>query len=443
MLTIPSQIMSLYDELLAKTAVPVQSHFLYKKWLRYYPDFCHKYHFEPSTKQNISRFLDKLEEKKQNEPQKKQAGQAISIFYKVRLPNSEKTGDKKVTAKKKGLPSPSTSEKLLTNADWTSVYNSLDAEIKIRHYSPKTLKAYRGWVRQFQNFTKSKNPELLSNTDVKDFLTFLAVKRKVSASSQNQAFNALLFFFRHILKTEFGEIKDIPRAKRKPYIPVVLSRQEVDAIVDNLSHPYGLVVKLLYGCGLRLSECLNLRINNFNFDNLILTVHDGKGKKDRTVPLPEKIIPDLKKHLASVISLHENDLASGYAGAFMFDQMEKKFKNAAKELIWQWFFPAKILTLLPDTQEYRRYHLHDTHVQKAIKRAVKKAKILKRASAHTFRHSFASHLLQANYDIRTIQELLGHSDLKTTMMYCHLFFVLSSNPLAGSQLSLGNGKSFR
>ena len=419
MLKIPSQIMSLYDELLAETGIPVRSHFLYKKWLRYYLDFCHKYHFEPSTRENISLFLNKLEEKNQNELQRKQAAHAISIFHEIRLPNSEKRGDNEVIPKKKGLPSPDTSVKLLTNADWTSVYNSLDAEIKIRHYSPKTLKAYRGWVRQFQNFTKSKGPQLLCNADVKDFLTFLAVKRKVSASSQNQAFNALLFFFRHILKTQFGEIKDVPRAKRKPYIPVVLSRPEIDTIVANLSHPYELVVNLLYGCGLRLSECLNLRINSFNFDNLILTVHDGKGQKDRTVPLPEKIIPDLKKHLDLVISLHENDLASGYAGAFMFDQLEKKYKNAAKKLIWQWFFPAKTLTLLPDTQEYRRYHLHDTHVQKAIKRAVKKAKILKRASAHTFRHSFASHLLQANYDIRTIQELLGHSDIKTTMIYTH------------------------
>ncbi len=360
-----------------------------------------------------------MKDKKQNEEQQKQAAHAISIFYEIRWPDFDKKRNNKARTINKCLPPPNTIEKLSTNADWTSVYNDLDAEIKIRHYSPKTLKAYRGWVRQFQNFIKSKGPQLLSNTDVKDFLTFLAVKRKVSASSQNQAFNALLFFFRHILKTEFGEIKDVPRAKRRPYIPVVLSRQEIDAIIDNLSHPYELVAKLLYGCGLRLSECLNLRINNFNFDNLILTVHDGKGKKDRTVPLPEKIISDLKKHLDSVISLHENDLASGYSGAFMFDRLEKKYKNAAKELIWQWFFSAKTLTFVPDTREYRRYHLHDTHVQKAIKRAVKKAKILKRASAHTFRHSFASHLLQANYDIRTIQELLGHSDVKTTMIYTH------------------------
>ncbi len=295
----------------------------------------------------------------------------------------------------------------------------MNAEIKIRHYSPKTLKAYKAWLSQFQNFTRSKDPQLLCSADVKQFLTFLAVERTVSASSQNQAFNALLFIFRHILKTEFGEIKDVPRAKRRPYIPVVLSRQEVDAIIDNLLPPYELVVKLLYGCGLRLFESLNLRINCFNFDNLILTIHDGKGKKDRTVPLPEKIVPDLKKHLASVISLHEKDLASGYAGAFMFDRLEKKYKNIAKDLAWQWFFPAKTLTFVPDTREQRRYHLHETHVQKAIKRAVKKAKILKPASAHTFRHSFASHLLQANYDIRTIQELLGHSDVKTTMIYTH------------------------
>ena len=255
MLEIPSQIKRLYDELLLKRAVPERSRFLYKKWLRYYLDFCHKYRFEPSRGQNLSKFLDKLKDKKQNQHQQKQAAHAISIFYEIRWPHSKKKGDNKETRKKKELPPQNTSEKLLINADWTSVYNDLDAEIKIRHYSPKTLKAYRGWVRQFQNFTKSKDAKLLSNTDVKDFLTFLAVKRKVSASSQNQAFNALLFFFRHILKTEFGEIKDVPRAKRKPYIPVVLSRQEIDAIIDNLSHPYELGVKLL----------LSFRFDYFNF----------------------------------------------------------------------------------------------------------------------------------------------------------------------------------
>ena len=260
---------------------------------------------------------------------------------------------------------------------------------------------------------------MLTPQDVKDYLTFLAVEKKVAASSQNQAFNALLFFFRHVLKTELGDFKEVPRAKRKPYIPVVLSKDEIDRIIENLSYPYNLVVQLLYGCGLRLFECLVLRVGCLNFDTGILTVHDGKGKKDRTVPLPEKIIPELKNHVQYVIDIHQNDLDSGYSGTFLPNLLEKKYKNAAKELIWQFFFPAKILTLVPDKKEYRRYHLHESHVQKAIKKAVNKSKITKRATAHTFRHSFASHLLQANYDIRVIQELLGHSDVRTTMIYTH------------------------
>lgn len=190
-------------------------------------------------------------------------------------------------------------------------------------------------------------------------------------------------------------------------------------ILDNLSYPYDLVVKVLYGCGLRLFECMKLRIHNFNFDAGVLTVHDGKGKKDRTVPLPKSIRDTLMMHLEKVIELHQKDMDAGYAGAFVDGLLEKKFKNVGKELAWQWFFPAKTLTLVPEEGEYRRYHLHESHVNKAIRAAARKAKIMKRVSSHTFRHSFATHLLQANYDIRTIQELLGHSDVKTTMIYTH------------------------
>jgi integron integrase len=214
-------------------------------------------------------------------------------------------------------------------------------------------------------------------------------------------------------------MQGVVRAKTKPYIPTVLSREEIDAIFAVLSCPYDLVVKLLYGCGLRLFECLNLRVQDLNFDTLIVTVHNGKGKKDRTVPLPEKIVPELKEHLDSVIFTHQGDLKSGFAGTFLPNLLEKKYQNAAIDLNWQWFFPAKTLTLVPETQVYKRYHLHKSHVQKAIKKAVSRAQLTKRASAHTFRHSFASHLLQANYDIRTIQELLGHSDVRTTMIYTH------------------------
>ena len=200
---------------------------------------------------------------------------------------------------------------------------------------------------------------------------------------------------------------------------MTLGREEIEAILQHLEPPYDLVVKLLYGCGLRVSECLNLRVQCFNFDARVLTVHDGKGLKDRTVPLPETILPELRAQLESLKVLHQQDLDKNYAGVFLVHALEKKYKNAAKEFRWQWFFLAKQLTYLEKTGEYRRYHLHKTHVQKAIKAAVEKARICKRATAHTFRHCFASHLLQANYDIRTIQELLGHSDLKTTMIYTH------------------------
>jgi len=304
-------------------------------------------------------------------------------------------------------------------ATWDAVYWQLKNEINVRHYSINTFKTYSQWIHQFQAFVKNKAPQSLKNDDVKRFLTFLAVKRNVAASTQNQALNSVLFMFRHIIKVEFGDLKGTVRAKRKPYIPVVLSRPEIDSVIANLSYPYDLVVQLLYGCGLRLFECLQLRVQDLNFDTGILAVHDGKGRKDRSVPLPEKIYPELQDQIEMVKQVHQKDLEAEYDGTFLFYQLEKKYKHSAKELCWQWFFPAKTLTYVPDSGEHRRYHLHESHVRKALKVAVRRAKIVKRATSHTFRHSFASHLLQANYDIRTIQELLGHSDIKTTMIYTH------------------------
>lgn len=210
----------------------------------------------------------------------------------------------------------------------------------------------------------------------------------------------------------------MPRAKKSLYIPVVLSRPEIDAILSHLSYPFDLVVKLLFGCGLRQFECLQLRVRDFNFDAGILTIH-GKGKKDRTVPLPKSLVPELRRQISMVTELHERDLASGYDGVFLDDAVEKKYPKAPKEPIHQWFFPQKNLTLVQETGQRRRWHLHESEIQDALYPAVRKAKIPKRVTCHTFRHSFAIHLLQANYDIRTIQILLGHSSLKTTMIYTH------------------------
>ena len=319
-------------------------------------------------------------------------------------------------------PKPATAgEKVLksSGADWTSVYNDLDNAIKVRHYSPSTLKTYTGWIRKFQTYTKSKDSRLLTAEDVKEFLTWLTEDQDVAASSQNQAFNALLFMFRNVLGKKFGKDDDIVRAKRKQYIPMVLSREEINRVVALLKHPYRLIISLMYGSGLRISECLSLRVHNFNFDRKTLTIYDGKGKKDRTVPIPDALMGVLKAQLNRVIEQHERDCRAGYDGVFLHEQLEKKYENAARELTWQWFFPAKGLTVVPDTNERRRYHIHESALQKALRTAVKKAKIPKRVTPHTFRHSFAGHLLQANYDIHTIQRLLGHSDVRTTMIYTH------------------------
>jgi integron integrase len=462
MLSVPSALQAQFEERLRNKAIPKEVHRLYRKWLRYYLDFCRKSRFPAGEKESLSSFLRKLEEKRQTKAQLEQARDSITLYHEIldrkgrdapltkakaalsdaswqkhsgsaAAPGTvrhgawvrETTPTYRVVPEGKGSGlsaggRPQSEQARKTRgASWEAEYTRLANEVQIRHYSPKTLKTYRGWARKFQIYTRSKSPQLLSAEDVKEFLTFLAVKRRVSLSTQNQAFNALLFFFRHVLQREFGKVDGVVRAKRKPYIPVVLSRSEIDSILMHLSPPYDLVVKLLYGCGLRLFECLNLRIHCFNFDAGVLTVHDGKGQKDRTVPIPQTIVPELQTHLESLKDLHRRDMARKYHGVFLVNALEQKYKNAAKKLIWQWFFPAKQLTSVEKTEEHRRYHLHETHVQRAIKEAVRKARISKRASAHTFRHSFASHLLQANYDIRTIQELLGHSDVRTTMIYTH------------------------
>ena len=215
----------------------------------------------------------------------------------------------------------------LTNASWVSVYDKLNSAVKVRHYSPTTLVAYKNWARKFQAFTKSKDSHLLNMNDVKGFLTHLAVERKVSVSSQNQAFNALLFLFRHVLEKEFERVEGVVRAKRKPYIPVVMSRKEVNRIIARLNYPYDLIVKLLYGCGLRLFECMKLRVQDLNFDMQRITIHDGKGKKDRTVPLPQKLAHELKTQIKTTARVHQEDLQAGYAGTFLPDLLANKYKK--------------------------------------------------------------------------------------------------------------------
>jgi integron integrase len=244
------------------------------------------------------------------------------------------------------------------------------------------------------------NPAELTGADAKRFLADLAIRRQVSASAQNQAFNALLFLFWHVFTKELGDLSDTPRAKRRKSIPTVLSRQEVERLLAALHEPYALLAMLMYGCGLRLSETAHLRIQHFNFDTGMLSIQFGKGGKSRTVPLPHKIRGEIMRQFEKVRELHQEDLKKGYDGVFLPASFDKKAKSAARELIWQWFFPAQRLTRVEATREVRRYHVHETDIQRAIKAAASKAGMPKRVSPHTLRHTFATHLLQANNDIR-------------------------------------------
>ncbi len=448
MISVPYSVMNDYGALLRIREISPAHVEHYKKWLRYFYDFSANYLDSGDKPEKVKLFLEKLRSKKQTPVQCQQAAHAVTLYFEMQClerqtekstdgPNSE---PHQITEQESALqvinepfaPSapfttfkPRQSQYFVagyqeksSSPEWDELINKLADEIKVRHYSRKTLKTYAHWSRQFQRFLKNKHPQELATADVKEYLTYLAVKCKVAATTQNQAFNSLLFLFRHALKREFGVLKDVPRAKKSLYIPMVLSMPEIDAILKQLYYPYNLFVKVLFGCGLRLFEGLQIRVSDFNFDAGKLLVH-GKGKKDRTVPIPESITPELKAQIEKVSKLHEQDLADGYDGVFLDDEIEKKYPKAPKEFMYQWVFPQQSLTVVEETGQRRRYHLHESQLQGALYHAVRKAKITKKVTAHTFRHSFATHLLQANYDIRTIQTLLGHSSLKTTMIYTH------------------------
>ncbi len=451
---IPDDILKQFNAVLEQKKIPTAMRDDYRKWLLYYLDFRTKYPPPDSRSEQVRLFVEKARSKGRSGKSLQQAAHALSLYFQSQgkvsraAAHPEKVAEMTAASPvrrasaaapvRQELPEQGTAvvgriagrrggrkydewwclEKT-QSPEWDGLIEKLSGEIKARHYSRKTLKAYAEWSRKFQFYLKNKKPAGLSSEDVKAYLTYLAVKCKVSASTQSQAFNGLLFLFRHILKKDFGDHKDVPRAKRSSYIPVVLTRQEVDNVLRHLSHPYSLVVKLLYGCGLRLFECLKLRVQHFNFDEGVLTVMDGKGKKARTVPIPQTIMHELLEQVERIKALNDEDLRVGYAGVFLDDALEKKYRSAAKDFIWQWFFPQQTLTLLQEHNELRRYHLTDKDIQEPLYRAVRKAKLTKRVTSHTFRHSFATHLLQANYDIRTIQTLLGHADVRTTMIYTH------------------------
>jgi integron integrase len=292
--------------------------------------------------------------------------------------------------------------------------------LRSRHYSRRTEQTYCLWVKRFIYFHNVRHPAEMGEPEINAFLTHLAVKEKVSASTQNQALSALLFLYRHVIGREVGDLGEVIRARKPTRLPVVMTRDEVKTVLVNLIGDKWLMASLMYGAGLRLMECLRLRVQDIDFSRNEILVRDGKGAKDRVTMLPESLKIPLQEHLKKIKAIYERDLSEGWCRVQMPDALDRKYPNAPKDWRWQWVFPQENRWINPKTREQGRHHIDESLVQKAVRDAVAKAGLTKRATCHTFRHSFATHLLQGGYDIRTVQELLGHSDVKTTMIYTHV-----------------------
>jgi integron integrase len=292
--------------------------------------------------------------------------------------------------------------------------------IRLKHFSLQTEKSYVYYITQFILFHNKRHPRDMGVDEIRAYLSHLAVAKNVAASTQNIALSALLFLYKQVLQIDLPYIDQIERAKKPKRLPVVYSRAEAKAILANLEGTTYLIVALLYGCGLRLTECLSLRVKDLDFDYRQITIRDGKGAQDRITMMPTSLIELLKLQLQRSKSLHQQDLALGHGDVYLPYALERKYPHADREWIWQYIFPAANRSIDPRTKVYRRHHVYPDSIQRAVKVAIQAAKIVKHGSCHTFRHSFVTHLLEDGYDIRTVQELLGHKDVKTTMIYTHV-----------------------
>jgi integron integrase len=298
--------------------------------------------------------------------------------------------------------------------------DTVRSTLRTRHYSRRTEEAYVAWIRRFIVFHGKRHPADMGAAEVSRFLTWLAVDRQVAASTQNQALGALLFLYRAVLEVDLPWLDDVVRARRPERLPVVLTRDEVRRVLDGLTGAPRLMAYLLYGSGLRLLECCRLRVQDVDFDANQIVVRAGKGDKDRLTMLPAAVKPNLISHLGVVLAQHRRDVERGAGWVELPNAVGRKYPNAGREWAWQWVFPATRMYVEPTTGQRRRHHLHESVLQRAVKEAALRVGLSKRAGPHTLRHSFATHLLESGHDIRTVQELLGHRDVSTTMIYTHV-----------------------
>lgn len=304
---------------------------------------------------------------------------------------------------------------------YPDVFNRLITEIRVKQYSIRTEHSYESWVARFIVFHSMRDPVTLDGKAVGAYLEYLVVKRGVASSTQSQALCAIVFLYKHVLKIDIGSFGDFAHSKKPRRLPVVLSRQEMQALLSRMEkNPCQLMANLLYGCGLRLMECVRLRVFDIDFSYHQIMVRDGKGSKDRVVPLPQRLTEALRAQVEFVKQLHQQDLKNGFGEVYLPYALARKYPNAAKELGWQYLFPSSRISVDPRSNKTRRHHIHENVLQRNIKSAATKAGLVKKVNCHALRHSFATHLLEAGYDIRTVQELLGHADVSTTMIYTHV-----------------------
>jgi integron integrase len=404
--------------LLEKKMVPEKNVLFYALWASKYFNYARKKQIPAEGYQEnaVVEFIETLKsDPNMSDWQIRQAGDAIRLYYfhyRGFKPNNLST---------------------VKSTDFTpELLEEAKRLIRLKHYSYSTERTYLQWIKRFLEHAKQTGKKetsaALETSDCKNFLSHLALKEKVSASTQNQAFNSLLFLFRNVLCKDMGDLAQTVRAKRGQKLPVVFSVEEVKQLFACLNSKDLLIAGLLYGSGLRLMELARLRVKDVDMDLKTLTVRSGKGDKDRTTILPLSVKEQLKNHLIEVKSLHENDLARGYGEVHLPDALGRKYPNAGKEWAWQYVFPANNLSVDPRSGKIRRHHIGDSAIQEMIKKAIKKSAIPKHGSVHTLRHSFATHLLMDGVNIREVQELLGHKNVETTMIYTHVLRDMSKAP---------------
>ena len=413
------------------SGIPEKNAEWYVRWAKNFSNSSKDKSLKDRSADDIRRFLLEFSMQDGIQPwQVQQAEDSVVFLYDAYL----KTGLKLQNLRPLGpMPDPSSfhqhrqkhfRDRMLPRAEIDARYKKWfdrhKSAMRVRHYSIRTERAYEQWIRRFLSFHKKRAIEKIGAKDIQAYLNYLAQTRQIAASTQNQALNAIVFFFREVVKRDPGDFSDFVRAKRPLRVPEVLTTAQVKRLLDSLNGINFLMAGLLYGSGLRLMECIRLRVKDIDFETNRLTVRDGKGRKDRITMLPERFAPLLKEHLQNVRAIYDQDLKKGVAGVYIWPGLGRKYPNAAGEWIWQYVFPSKRLSVDPRSSSVRRHHVHSSSLQKAVKNAAFKAGLDKKVTCHTLRHSFATHLLENGYDIRTVQELMGHSNVSTTMIYTHV-----------------------